>query len=249
MSSLNLVNCVSLGSNEYLKIDTTVKCYQIWQWAVYAYIILFIVPFWMTLLLGPGVLRFGLISIESFILGILFPAPFLVYICTVLYKERKYKCTHLCHTITTDGILDEVWYSYKPFSSYHYLCWGGLVELRRLTLVIFATLISEPVAKVTLMTLVIYLAFLAHLKFHPYLDNTANACANISLCATLIVGMINFGWATLLYIGSGFQYGNAWEKAQSIATIEMGLVEMVPVGVVLFCCGKILWSNLYDREK
>ncbi len=249
-SSLNLINCVSLGSSgKYLRVDTTVECYQRWQWITYAYASFFIFPFWLTLFVGPGVLRFGLISLRTFLIGLLFPGPFLIYISVILYKNRKRVISGFSHNIMTDAILDEVWYSYKPLFGYRFLCWGGLVELRRLALVVLATLIPQPFVKVLCMILVTSVAFFAHLKFHPYLDRTANACANVSLCATMIVGILNFGWATLLYSGSGLNYGIAQEIAQSLATVEMCLIQIVPLGVILFCCVQSLWVNLFGGGK
>ena len=243
-SALNLVNCVDLGSGEYLKIDTTVKCYEWWQWITFAYILLFIFPLWLALFIGSGLLRAGIISVRTFLLGMLFPGPFLLYTMVVIYKERRNETKATCQTITADAILGEVWYSYKPFFSYRYLCWGGLVELRRLTLVIFATLIPKPFAKITCMTLIVIISLCIHIRFHPYSDRTANASANVSLLATVLVGMLNFGWASLLYTGSGFDYGFAHTIGQGFATLEAALAEMVPLGIFLFCCGLTLWVNL-----
>ena len=63
----------------------------------------------------------------------------------------------------------------------------------------------------------------------------------------MIVGIFNFGWATLLYSGSGFEYGIAREIAELFVTIEMCLIEMVPLGVLLVCCVRSLWVNLFAR--
>ncbi len=248
MSALNLVNCVDLGSGKYLKIDTSVKCYELWQWFTFAYILLFIFPLWLALLIASGLLRQGVISVRTFLLGMLFPGPFMIYSAVVIYRERKNGVKALCQPITVDYILGEVWYSYRPFFGYRYLCWGGIVELRRLALVILATLVPDPIPKVTCMTLVVIVAFWVHSKFHPYSDRTANACANISLAATILVGMLNFGWATLLYAGSGFDYGIASTIGEGLATFETALAEVVPAGIFLFCCGQALWVNLVPKK-
>ena len=238
--AFNLINCVWLGSGEYLKIDTTIECYQIWQWIVYIYILFLNIPFSLMLFLGPGILSLGLISEKTFLLGLLFPGPILIYISVILYKNKNHIAHSFCNTLTTDAILGEIWYGYQPFFSYRYLCWGGIIYLRRLVLVIISTFIASPDIKVTCMILVLTIAIIVHVKFHPYSDRTANACANLSLSAMLIVAIINFSWATLLYAGSGFDYGVAQHIGQGMATLEMGLVEMVPVGIILFCCTQFL---------
>lgn len=250
-TALNLVNCVWLGSGNYLRIDTTVKCYQPWQGLAFVYLLLFIFPLWITIFIASGLLRNGIISVRTYLLAMIFPGPFLLYIAIVSFKKRKdmSKEIYLCHDITSDAILDEVWYSYRPFTSYPYLCWGGLVELRRLTLVLFATLISSAIAKTMCMTSITLFAFLIHFTFRPYSDATANHCANISLFATILVGMVNIGWASVLYTGSGFAYDIAWKIGEAMATLEIALVEMVPLGIFLFCCGQTLWVNLSRKGK
>ncbi len=248
ISALNLVNCVDLGTGDYLKIDTTVKCYQPWQWLTFAYILLFIFPLWLVLFIAPGLLRSGLISVRIFIFGLLFPGPFLLYLAGVIKKARNQGVKDCCHDIMADAILGEVCYSYKPFPGYRFLCWGGLVELRRLALVLFATLIPEYSTKIMCMIMIIILAFTIHFIFHPYSDVTANVCANVSLVATMSVGIINFGWTAILYAGSGFEYGDAWKIAQGIATLEIIFTEIVPLGMILFCFGQILWINTIDKS-
>ncbi len=243
IAAFNLVNCVWVGSKEYLRVDAKVECYQTWQWMVYSYILFFNIPFCLILFLGSGMLRLGLNSERTFLLGLLFPGPFLIYISFILYKKRKCIASGFCHTRTTDAILSEVWYGYKPFFSYHYLSWGGIIHLRRLALVIFSTLISSPHIKILCLTGVIIIALVIHVKFHPYSDHTANACAIICLYATMFCGILNIGWATLLYSGIWFDYGIGREIAQGLATVEMCLIEMVPLGIISYCCLQILWDT------
>ncbi len=128
LSAFNLVNCIWLGSGEYLRIDTTVKCYQIWQWISFAYILLFILPFWLALFLGPGLLKSGKISVRMFIFGVLFPGPFIIYVLAMLYKQKKISDKAFCHSNTAIIILNDVWYSYKPFHSLSFLCWLDTVK-------------------------------------------------------------------------------------------------------------------------
>ena len=65
----------------------------------------------------------------------------------------------------------------------------------------------------------------------------------------MIVGMINFGWATVLYSGGEFDYGIAREIAQIFATLEMALIEMVPLGVIAYCFTRILWTNIISSKQ
>ena len=241
-SALSLVKCTWLGSGHYLRIDGNVKCYQPWQWATFAFIIICILPFWCSLFLGPGMLRHELITRNTFLMSLILPGPFLILSIIMLRKKTDIKVT--CPDIGNAGILKEVWYSHRPFFSYNYLCWGGLVMLRRLGLVICATLIATPIARIASMLIILVIALYVHVRYKAYRDTTANAFCNISLFAMLLVGICNYGWATLLYTGSNFEYGDALKIGQGVVVAESFLIQGIPVGMVLFCIVKFIAANL-----
>ncbi len=246
--ALNFISCEDLGSSRYLFIDTTVECYQPWQLLAYCYIGLFILPFWLVLLLGPGLLHYGVITVRSFLLGLMFPGPFVVYWIWLVLKAKKKPLTQSCHRMTTTAVLDEVWSSFTLFPSSNYFCWGGIVELRRLALVFSATLISSNIDRLICMTVVVLSALVIHVRFHPYHDRVANACANLSLCAVIMVGILNFGWATFLYSESSFDIGDASKIGETLITFENILIEIFPLSVVVFCFGYFLYVNLFERK-
>ncbi len=245
--SLNFISCERFGSEDYLIIDTTVKCYQIWQFFVFCYIGLFILPFWVTLFLGPGLLASGMISIRVFLLGLLFPAPFVVYSICLVWKERKNEISPSCHDLTTAVVLNEVWDSFTPFPSSSYLCWGGIVEIRRLIIVFCASLIDSSVSRLLCIITIVTLSLVTHIRFRPYADSVANACANISLGVQVMVGIVNFSWATFQYTGSDFSYGDANIIGKNLVTFETVLIQVFPIGAVVFCVGYFLFVNLVRR--
>ncbi len=121
------------------------------------------------------------------------------------------------------------------------------MEVRRLMLVFCATLIRLPVARITCMISVVAFALTVHWKFHPYSDRAANTCANVSLFATLMVGILNFGWATFVYSGSNFDFGDAEEIGQVLITLENALIQLFPIGAVVFCAGYLFYVNFVNR--
>ncbi len=246
--ALNFINCEWLGSGHYLYIDTTVKCYQTWQIFVLCYIGLFILPLWSAFFLGPGLLAAGKITVRTFLLGLLFPGPFVFYCVWLIWKERYKPVPVYCQDLTTTAVLNEVWCSFKPFPSSIYLCWGGIIELRRLASVFCATLIPTPVARLICMVFIVFLAVVVHVKFHPYVDSVANACANISLSSTLMVGLLNFGWATFLYSAGDINYGDAKLIGEGLITLENILIQLFPVAAVVFLTGYFLYVNLVSSH-
>ena len=247
--ALSFIKCEWLGTGDYLYIDTTVKCYQPWQACVFCYIGLFIFPLWLTLFLGPGLLATGRITVKIFLLGLMFPGPFVMYCLWVHYKERKTPVPLTCPNLTTTAVLHEVYYSFAPFPSESYLCWGGIVEFRRLALVFLAILITDRIIRLMCMIVVVVLAFAVHVKFHPYADQIANTCANLSLFATIMVGIINFGWATIRYVESNLDQGDAIIIGRHLFTFETALIQLFPVGIVLFCIGYLFYVNMFRSKE
>ncbi len=243
-SAFSLVKCEWLGSGWYLLIDSSVKCYQLWQGIVFLYLFLFILPFWLSLFIAPGLLHHRLISQRTFLVGLLFPGPFVLYSVWLLHRNKDRPVRACCHRQTTTAILNEVWDSFSPFFSYKYFCWGGIVELRRLGLVICSSMIATPIGRIIPMILITMTAYTVHFKFNPYSDKTANACANVSLCTMLMVGIINFGWATLLYSGSGFEYGNARKIGEGLLASEQWFTQGLVVAIISFCAIRFLIFNV-----
>ncbi len=244
--ALNFISCEDLGPARYLFIDTTIECYKSWQILVFGYIGLFILPFWLVLLLGPGLLEFGKISVRSFLLGLMFPGPFVIYYIWLIYKAKRKPLIQSCHQQTRAAVLNEVWSSFNPFPSSNYLCWGGIVELRRLALVFCATLISTHMYRLICMIVVVSLALVVHVRYHPYSDRMANTCANFSLWAIIMVGMANVWSASVGNFGGNFD--DSTEIGEVMITIENILVDVFPVIVVLFCIGYFLYVNLSNKQ-
>ncbi len=246
--ALNFISCEDLGPARYLYIDTTIKCYQSWQILVFGYICLFILPFWLVLFLGPGLLEYGKITVRSFLLGLMFPGPFVVYYIWLIFTDRKQPLHQSCHQQTSIAVLNEVSSSFNPFPFSNYFCWGGLVEIRRLALVTCATLISLHIHRLICMIIVILLALIVHVRFHPYSDRIANACANLSLFALVLVGIVNICLSAVDFSGGDFEYGDAPEIIQILVTLEDILIDVFPVSVVVFCIGYFLFVNLSDTQ-
>ncbi len=107
-----------------------------------------------------------------------------------------------------------------------------------------ASLIDSSVTKSLCMITIVVLAFAVHVRFRPYRDRVANACANISLAAQIMVGIVNFSWATFQYSGSDFDYGDAQMIGQTLVTFESILIQLFPVGAVIFCVGYFCFVNI-----
>ncbi len=242
-TAFSLVKCAWFGTADYLIIDATVQCYQPWQIVTFFYILFFIMPFWICIFVGPGLLRSEMISLHTFLIGLLVPTPFLVYCAYLFYKHRHTPVRASCPNQIESAVIGELWASFRQFFTSHILCWGGIVELRRLALVICATLITSPIGRISCMLCVLLCAVVIHVRYNPYLDGTTNLLCNISLIAMVLVAVINFGWSTVIYIEADFSHGDARDIAYMLVTVEDILIQWLPVGMVIFCTMKFLYVN------
>ncbi len=122
------------------------------------------------------------------------------------------------------------------------------MELRRLALVFFATLISVHMYRFICMVVLVILAFAVHVRYHPYSDHIANTCANMSLCAMIVVGMVNVWSAGADDTGGSFSYGDAEGVGKVLVTVENILVDLWPASAVVFCIGYFLYINLLNKQ-
>ncbi len=95
------------------------------------------------------------------------------------------------------------------------------------------------------MIVVVILALVVHVRYHPYSDRIANTCANIILFSMILVGVVNVWSAAISNYGDSFDY--AMEIGQALTTLENILVDVFPIVVVAFCIGYFLYVNLSNK--
>ena len=86
---LSLLHCVPVGDNQVLFLDGNIKCYQTFQYFLFAYMISSILPFCLVPVLGSYLLKFGRIGVKKFCAACIFPLPFCCYWLYLLLKECR----------------------------------------------------------------------------------------------------------------------------------------------------------------
>ena len=108
---LNLICCVSIRNKSHLLLHGETECWQFWQVWIIIYVGLFIIPQWMTFLVGPGLLKQKVINIWQFLTAVVFPSPFLIYwAIKVCYKRKTHPTeerTKMYQQNLTEEILDK----------------------------------------------------------------------------------------------------------------------------------------------
>ncbi len=202
-TSFTLLNCVPVGDESVLFIEGTVSCYQMWQYGVIGYTVICIVPFCLTLLIGPGLMKDGLISLPQFFVGCIVPLPFFLYWITVRLT-RKPRSTGTTGSSSSSSPAVELSSEAQaviailqgPFKETETkflgpTCGQGVLIGRRLVLVIIGTFITDPLIRMLLMMLVCFIILLHHVHVLPYKDTKGNAAGSMSAAALLVVGGIN----------------------------------------------------------
>ena len=88
MGAFTLVRCVDIANIKVLHIEGDVQCYNWWQYLVMCYIIFFIIPVFLALSHFPHYIKDKYMSVKTFILSCLFPAPVIMY---YVIKELRRK--------------------------------------------------------------------------------------------------------------------------------------------------------------
>ena len=88
MGAFTLVRCVDIANIKVLHIEGDVQCYNWWQYLVICYIIFFIIPVFLALSHFPHYIKDKYMSVKTFILSCLFPAPVMMY---YVIKELRRK--------------------------------------------------------------------------------------------------------------------------------------------------------------
>ena len=208
-TSFALLNCVPVGDDNVLFIEGTVTCYRGWQYAVIVYVLLCIGPFCMVLLIGPGLLKDGLIPLKQFFCACFLPLPFLVYWVALRLRLRGWRPdVTLPLRPEAQAVINVLQGPFKESECrlFGSLCGAGVVIGRRLVLVLLYTFVNDTLVRMLAMMLVCFVILLHHVHVLPYRDTRGNLAGSASAAALLMVGGINLvraGFEAAEYVPQG----------------------------------------------
>jgi len=179
--SFQIVHCVDILGKKYLYIQATTECYNVWQGFVILVIVVWVVPFCLSLYCGCRLLRKCRISPNQFLLIITFP-PTTTYYLTKSYLGKVEGDLTKSDAMDAKYLLRVV---NEPFRDStdgdRKVEWEPVLIMRRLLLVVTSTFIISPVEKLYPIGFLLAV-FLAHHMFtKPYKDARLNGAESISL--------------------------------------------------------------------
>ncbi len=231
--AFSLLYCIKSQDHAVLFIDGNITCYKSWQILVFIFAFNWVVGIIPVLMLLPGLLELRLIKVSHFFLACLMPGPMVFYWLVTFYGRKPEPC------IPKDNVPS--WHEealkilQKTFEKTMVrkglpICWIGFMKVRRLALVLLFTFVSNLIARVTLMCIVIQLFLLFHIRTEPYQDDLANKLYTASLLATLAMGFINIMKAACVEF-----YLDLDKVANFLTTLNMitdGILVYCPIGFV-----------------
>ena len=194
-TTFTLLHCVDVKGEQVLFIDGEIQCYQWWQSIVWVYAALCVIPFFLVLQFGTILLQRGRISLRTYFIGLLFPAPFLVY-AFVKWLVSKYGSSTSCADTggvqgQSDGVRAVLCVLQAPFNESRYGCWSGVLIGRRLFLIVLFTFISDSLIRMLSMLTALFVILVVHVHIKPYKDAKANLAGTLSASALVIFACVN----------------------------------------------------------
>ena len=199
-----LLTCVQIGDNLYWKYDANIECFSTWQHAVIIFATVYTVPFSLSTIVGVKLLQRQLIGYRQFMLGCLFPLPFLLFwiliygirrrpISTIELNLKGVKPNSSQHKIeeSSKRILE----SFQGPYTNGYSSWEGVIELRKL---LFNTyyLIENNIYRLGCCTITAVIILMHHNFARPFNNKNSNIAESLSL-ALLCIACITNGIKTV----------------------------------------------------
>ena len=233
LSTFSLLHCVPVHNSLILFVNGSIQCYQTWQYVLFVYMAVSIVPFCVLLMFGPSLLKEGLISCKEFIVSSLIPLPFILTWPFRLWTKRKSVNVEATPVGPQAGVIYDVLQgSCRDFRIARLsisMCWAGVLVALRSCLILAYTFIIDPLWRLSVMFFVVQLSLVLQVKIWPYTKTADNIAATLSGVALLVVAFVNliraaFEDAQYIPEGPSHVFMNVGEVVESILLVWLPVV-------------------------
>ena len=238
---LNLISCVQIGQQRRLFIHGETECWQLWQVFIIGYVAMATIPQCFVFLLGPPLVLHNITSKRQFMAALLFPLPFTFYWVYLIVKNKnKIHEASTNHSIierseVDNKVLGQVSGSYDVQKISPYISWQGIIETRRLALVLCSVLAGDDSVKYLLMTLISSIAFAGHLAIRPYNTSLVNWMSALSLYFQILVGQSCYALASFEMSCSTLSVCDITPTIPLFLTVYIGKLSSFILPIVLGC--------------
>lgn len=240
-TSLDLMHCVSIGTEHRLFIDGNTLCWQTWQYVLVGYIVVFVVPFIAVLYLGSAKLYKSSISASGFLAACVLPLPFLAYWFLKRVFTRRGEESAARPNDNAEEVMRVLQGPFRPPSDADpgTLYWESVLIARRLILLSLHSFIPNAMLRFLFLTAACQLMAIHHIIKTPFRNTTANKIESSSLVVLSIIAVINLIKATLLASGVTPEGENKL-YIEAMQLFELAAMAIVPVLLSLLVVFAIL---------
>ena len=238
--SISLIRCVFVAGEARWFYNGNVLCYQWWQYAAYTFNAIFVIPFIFVLALISFKLHHDKITIQQFLLAIIFPLPFLMlwmfrFVCPspVANVEANQNLNALKEMLLAP------YGQPKGGSKRGALYWQSVLIARRFILVLIFCVVTEPSIRLFCMTLTCVFVLCCHLQVKPFQNSLANNLESLSLLFLVILGLIN--QFKSVFVGSEENIkGSLVTVLKVFQWLEIVMLGLFPAILLLLVCFAII---------
>ena len=204
VTAFRSIVCVSFVDHEVLLINGNVMCYQPWQFMIMIFAVVWIIPFFCVIALGPGLLKDHHMSYKAFMLACLIPLPCLTIALYHMAGKKKHHARghSKALSIEAEQVVSVLQGSYHklrlPSNFGPFICWTGLLIANRLLMVLAKTIIMSPLSRQLGLGLVVTMNMLLQARISPYKSSAANTLGAFLSFSLLILAMLNVIRATFI---------------------------------------------------
>ena len=190
-----MINCVEILGQKYLYMQATVPCYRVWQNILMVIIIVWVVPFWVSICISCSLLQKCKITPNEYLFIATFPLSVFFY----LLRARFYNG----HTslFANDAMLAKEFLRVvnEPFRNISgttiKIQWESVLIFRRLILIVMSTFLISPLDKLYPIGFLLVLYLIHHLIIQPYKELILNLAEGVSLASLCFLTLLNNFWA------------------------------------------------------
>ena len=235
-SLLKCVHIKSLGQS-VMFIDGNEKCYQEWQYIVFAFVMIYVLPMFAVVSIAPILLRGRKIKVAVFVFSLIFPLILLPTLIVLFARHRKdlIKGPVEKNHKKNGAVQTVVHLIAEPYmlNNLGGFCWEGVIILRRLILVAIATMINSIITRHMLLVFACLIAMITHNRIKPFTKISCNILESVSLFILLGIALMNL--IKGVYFDSGeTPLGVADTIFLVYDYLEVILVSIIPSSMLLF---------------
>lgn len=257
-TAMKLLDCTKIQHVLRWYYNAEVTCFQWWQTASIAAIILYLFPFIFMLYVGSLRLHQRKISAKIFLLACVFPLPYLLIVFAVYINEaltRPYRSQEMSSELLS---VDHEEDTNKPSASSieasvlevlsapfckpeqddqspSKIYWESIMIGRRFILILIGSFVAHAFLRSVCLAILCLVFLLHHLSQKPFVKFHANLAETVSLATLVVIAILNVGVASYHSAGVEAQ-GVQQQYVRGFLLTQAVLLGLLPFVFIIFVC-------------